>query len=437
MLQTLFVIPAQIGGYPVFGFGLLLAAWAMIGICLLAWLAWRQGFNADTWGYVPILLLLGAIIAWLLPAICEKTAEGVPLGLPIRGYGVMILLAVVAGTALAAWRAHRLGLDPEMVLSLVFWILVPGILGARLFYVIQFWQSEYYGPAYAAPGGSLLKLIGEIVNVTKGGLVVYGSFLGGMVGLIAFVRKYRLKLLAVCDLMAPSMMLGLAIGRIGCLLNGCCFGAVCDHAWAITFPAHSIPYQAQVQRGQMYGMRLSTESSAEPRVLAVTPGSPAAIAGLKAGDRLESINGQKTATTMVAYWALERAFDSQQPLQLKLAENRAATVNAVAPPSHSLPVYPAQICSAVDAALLCVALLFYAPFRRRDGEVFALMLSIHPVIRFLIENVRSDEAPVFGTGLTISQNVSILLLLCAAALWWYILRQPRGVAWGSSRSSGD
>ncbi len=82
------------------------------------------------------------------------------------------------------------------------------------------------------------------------------------------------------------MMLGLAIGRIGCLLNGCCYGAVCDHRWAMTFPAGTPPYWAQVERGQMYGFTLSGNPKAEPRVLAVDPDSPAGRAGLKAGDRL-------------------------------------------------------------------------------------------------------------------------------------------------------
>ena len=107
MLQTLFYIPAQLAGYPLFGFGLLLAVWAVASVGVLAYLAWRQGFNADTWGYVPILLLIGAIIWWVLPAICE------PQGLPIHGYGVMMLLAVVAATLLAAWRAHAWGSIPR------------------------------------------------------------------------------------------------------------------------------------------------------------------------------------------------------------------------------------------------------------------------------------------------------------------------------------
>ena len=113
-------------------------------------------------------------------------------------------------------------------------------------------------------------------------------------------------------------MLGLAIGRIGCLMNGCCFGGVCDHPWAITFPAdtppdYTPPYRAQVERGQMYGFTLSSNPDVPPRVLAVGPDSPAGRAGLKRGDRLQSINGRQLSSTGRAYAALEEAFDQRRP----------------------------------------------------------------------------------------------------------------------------
>ena len=120
MYQTIFYIPAKLAGYPVFGPGLLLAVWAVASAAIMAYMVWRKGFCADTWGYLPILLLLGAVIRWVLPAISQ------PQGLPIRGYGMMIMLAVIAGTSFAAWRAKRVGLDPDLMFSAIFWLLVPG-----------------------------------------------------------------------------------------------------------------------------------------------------------------------------------------------------------------------------------------------------------------------------------------------------------------------
>ena len=92
-------------------------------------------------------------------------------------------------------------------------------------------------------------------------------------------------------------------------------------------------------------------------------------------------------------------------------------------------VHPAQLYSAIDAGLLAWLLWSFYPFRRRDGEVVALMMTIHPITRFLLEIIRIDEPAVFGTGLSISQNISVAFLICAAGLWWYLSRQPRQTVW--------
>ena len=121
-----------------------------------------------------------------------------------------------------------------------------------------------------------------------------------MIGVFLFVRRHPLPLLAVADLLAPAMLLGLAIGRVGCLLNGCCFGAVCDRPWALEFPAGTPPdftpaYHTQLDRGQLYGFKLSDNPDTAPCVvLAVDADSPAARAGLKAGDRLLGINAAES-----------------------------------------------------------------------------------------------------------------------------------------------
>ena len=319
-------------------------------------------------------------------------------------------------------------------------MMIPGIVGARAFYVIQFWNREFW-PAYTAPGGGLGTLLGAIVNVANGGLVVYGSFFGGMLGIWLFARKYRIPLLAICDLISPSMMLGLALGRVGCLLNGCCFGMVCDeHSWAIHFPAGKAAnltppnftpaYEAQVQRGQMYGFRVSGSPEAPPIVLAIDAGRPAGRAGLKVGDRLGRINGEPMANCEAVYESLFGAFVHQLALEIEVQNRPGAKIvlPAAKRPARSLPVIPTQPLSTIDALILCLLLLAYSPFRRRDGELFAVMCSIYPVTRFLVESLRTDEAPVFGTVLSISQVVSTLMLLVAAALWFHILRRPKATA---------
>jgi phosphatidylglycerol---prolipoprotein diacylglyceryl transferase len=420
--QTLFYIPREVFGLPLFGFGLLLALWAIGSAALLAWLVRRHGFGAETRGYLPVLALMGAVIAFVLPAISQSE------GLPIRGYGTMLLAAVIVGVGLAVHRARCMGVDQEMVLSMAFWMFIGGIVGARAFYVIEYWNHFRYAP------NPLL----AVLKINEGGLVVYGSLIGGGLAMVVFVRKHRLPFLALGDLIMPSLVLGQAIGRIGCFLNGCCFGGLCLLPWAVTFPAaatadrDSPPHKQQIVLGQVYGIfvaadgRTGEELDRSPIVAAVEADSPAAAQGLTAGQRIVRIDGRATDTLGEAQDALVSGFFAGQPLSLVTETGTYSLEPLPGTRDRSRPVHPTQIYSAIDAGLLCLFLLAYYPFRRRDGELVALALTIHPIMRFLLEVIRTDESSIFGTGLSISQNVSLLLLAFACGLWVYLWRQPRG-----------
>lgn len=423
MLQTLFHIPHEVGGIPVFGVGLALGLWALFSLALMIHLVRRQGFNTDTWSYVPLLALFGAAIVWVIPAVSDAQ------GLPIRGYGTMLLVAIASATGLLAWRARRGGLDPEVALSILFWAFVPGILGARAFYVIEYW-ADFQRP-------TLLQTLGAVFNVAQGGLVVYGSFLAGLVGVIVFAVKSRMPLLAVADLVAPAAMLGLALGRVGCLLNGCCFGGPCDLPWAVTFPWGSPAHVRQVQVGEIFLHGLKLASDPLHAVIAeVEHGSPAEQAGLRAGMRIVAVNGSPVANADMARAILFSLHTPGMPILVTTAPgNRPHRWVLTAPVPRSHPVHPTQVYSTINGLLLCLLLMAYDPFRRRDGELIALALTIYPITRFLLEAIRTDELAIFGTGMSISQNVSLLLLLIAAGLWWYVLRQPRGVAYGGTANA--
>jgi phosphatidylglycerol:prolipoprotein diacylglycerol transferase len=427
----------------------------------VAWLVRRQGFNDDTKSYLPLLALVGVVIAFVMPMLAQDGQ-----GLPIRGFGVMLLVAVALGGWMALYRARQMGLDPEILFSLAFWLFLWGIVGARTFYIVQKWD-EFHDPR-----DTFLETVASVLNVTQGGLVVYGSVIGAGIALFVFARRHKLPALALSDLIAPSLLLGLAIGRIGCFLNGCCYGGACSLPWAVTFPWGSPPHARQVQTGEIdlreliggsspvladpeqaqvrvfdwHGIALPEDPAAPPLIESVLLGSPAQQQGLEPGDVIATINGQPVpsagrahAVLLFPYFRLKARSDQSAGLGLLVSTDKVVVTTKDNPdrelswalpvsPGRSRPVHPTQLYSTIDALILCGLLWFYYPFRRRDGEVTALMITVYPITRYLIEIIRTDELPVF-LGMSISQNISLMLLAVAAALWIHLWRQPLSTSW--------
>src|SRR5262245_46402100 len=103
----------------------------------------RPGGSKEVVAYLPYFAIVALLITFGLPNLVESDASGKQIGLPIRGYGVMLMLATVFGVALAAYRAWQVGIDPEAIYSLAFVMFIAGIVGARLFYVAQYWHEEF------------------------------------------------------------------------------------------------------------------------------------------------------------------------------------------------------------------------------------------------------------------------------------------------------
>ncbi|MBX7071997.1 MAG: prolipoprotein diacylglyceryl transferase [Pirellulales bacterium] len=413
MYQTLFNIPRELFGLPLFGMGVLLAVWAVGSVLLLVVLIRQHGFDAETRGYLPILLVAGAAIAWVIPAIIGER------GLPIRGYGTMLVVAIVSACALAAYRGARAGIHPEVILSLAFWAFLGGIVGARIFYLVEYWEDFSHG--------TLGQRVFAAINLTEGGLVVYGALIGGALAVIAFVFKHHLPALAIGDIIAPSLALGLGLGRLGCFLNGCCFGGACELPWAVRFPQPSPPFQRQVERGEIFlhGIKFGGDLTGPPVVAEVETGSPAAAAGLRAGDEIDVVNQTQTINAAHTLDLLMKV-EAGEPITLTVRGKSPIQWTLPVAVERALPIHPTQLYSAVDGVLLCLFLVAITPFRHRDGEVLAWLMTLHAISRFLLEVVRVDEPGVWGTPLSIAQVISLVLLAGAGILWTFILRQPRG-----------
>ena len=152
--------------------------------------------------------------------------------LTVYSYGLMLVAGFAIGTALACRQAQKQGIKPELIFNLAFGAFIWGVIGARVFYVLE--NFSYYLPRPL-----------EIIMLQRGGLSWFGGMISGTVFGFLYLRQARLKAYAVIDLLVPFVALAQALGRIGCLLNGCCYGE--PSRWGLYFPGHEqtlIPTQA-------------------------------------------------------------------------------------------------------------------------------------------------------------------------------------------------
>jgi phosphatidylglycerol:prolipoprotein diacylglycerol transferase len=153
----------------------------------------------------------------------------------IHSYGVMIFVACTAALAMAVWRARRERIDPNAVYELATWLFLGGVIGARVFYFIQHPEALHH-PS-------------DVFRTWQGGNVFYGCILGGLTGSILYWFRRPFPFLGMCDVAAPAVAIGAALGRIGCFLNGCCHGALSDLSWAVCFPKGSHAWVRQLNAG--------------------------------------------------------------------------------------------------------------------------------------------------------------------------------------------
>jgi len=152
--------------------------------------------------------------------------------LSIRWYGLLIATAVLLGTSLAHREAIRRGEDPDQLLNIIVLGVMSALVGARLYYVLFNWG--YYGPRPS-----------KILAVWEGGLAIHGGIIGGVLATAIYTIRKKLPMLTYIDIMAPSLVLGQAIGRWGNFFNQEAFGTPTDLPWKLYIePYHRPPYLA-------------------------------------------------------------------------------------------------------------------------------------------------------------------------------------------------
>ena len=317
-----------------------------------------------------IIFDFGVVHLWLLE-----------FGLRIYGYGLMMVLGFLSAIALGRWRARQFGENPDVVTNIGLLALVGGVVGARIAFVIEKWDVLFS----RAPDPLL-----EIINISSGGLIYYGGVVLAMAVIVAYLLIKRLPARRFLDAIAPSLMIGLAFGRMGCLLNGCCYGmpARADFPLAMTFPYASTPVVNLDRQSPVFG-----------------------------GSTVSPVYSHQFATGALTPPDYLLTGTSDGPRELKPPQQLPLDLAHKALGEHSNPVLPAQWAGMGNALLLTGLLLAFSPLRRREGEVFALMLATYPVLRFILEIIRGDNFhEVLSFRFTHNQYTSIVMMLSGLIL---------------------
>jgi len=248
--------------------------------------------------------------------------------LTIHWYGILIALAFLAGLWTATKRAPLAGINGELIADLVVpWLLLGSVLGARTLYVLTYWRESFADQPWW-----------EIFMIQHGGLVYYGGLIGATVTGIVFARVKKIPLWKLADVMAPSVALGSVFGRLGCLMNGCCYGRACDLPWAIRFPADHATGGLPVHPTEIYDAALNF----------------ALYLGLAWLFRRRKFDGQVFATYLLCY-AVMRSF-----VEMFRGDYDAAHRHGGLTPAHL-----------VSLAIFAVGVAFFLALRSRKSLVAA------------------------------------------------------------------
>jgi phosphatidylglycerol---prolipoprotein diacylglyceryl transferase len=316
--------------------------------------------------------------------------------LTVKSYGLMLVLGFLA----AVWIIKRLSRDftprSDMVTSAAIYALIAGLVGSRIFYVIHH-SAEFKGDWLS------------FFAVWRGGLELLGGALPAMLVILLYIRYYKLPARRYMDVVAIGLLVALSFGRIGCFLNGCCFGKPTAASWGVIFPYGSPAYNSQVRPDLARG-----------RI-------------------------QPYISLPDTYWYEWGGLRYLKDTSMLSPEQKQAVTYG---PYRCLAVHPTELYESFGAAIL--ALLLYLYWRQgasltggvckwyapRQGYVFGVMMVLYGAMRFINEMLRDDN-PFEFDHLTISQNLAIAMAIFGIAtilVCWRLKEAEPAPANGKSKA---
>lgn len=139
-------------------------------------------------------------------------------------YGLLVATGVLVGLWISVRNSQKQGINPDHAWNLGIYVVLGGIIGAKVLYIINDWSS------YVANPSAIFSW-----NTLQAGGVFSGGLIGGLGVAAWYIRKHKMPVLTTCDAFAPGLALGHAIGRVGCFAAGCCWGKETTHFWGVTF----------------------------------------------------------------------------------------------------------------------------------------------------------------------------------------------------------
>lgn len=308
---------------------------------------------------------------------------------------------MVVGFLMAVYVIRRLSRDitpdPNMITNAALYSLMAGVTGARIFYVVHYWSNFSGEPFW------------KVFAIWQGGLELLGGVLLAIIVIVAYLRYHGLPVRKYLDVLAVGLMIALCFGRVGCFMRGCCFGKPSSSPIAVTFPYGSHAHLSQIypddkrQRTNAY-IKLTDDFFNQIEI------DGKYYVELKPYDELS--DGQKQMVKDKKCGPLP-----VHPTQLYTALMAIAAGGLLWRFRKRGLIYQ-SLCSENDAAK-CAKKYFTKP-----GTTFGLMFVIYGSARFALEFVRDDN-PIEFTGLTVSQNMSVVLVIIGAGLMVLFEKMPQ------------